>query len=97
MRQPEEQVHPRTPDRPTALPSWMLDPPPPRRTLGVRLAEAVAALPGAGWVRRRWWAWQRRQRLSQRYPNTVKILAVIVSFVVILILVLSAHALYGLA
>ncbi|GIJ77086.1 hypothetical protein SAMN05443287_101264 [Micromonospora phaseoli] len=96
-RQPEEHVRLRTPEQPSVLPDWMLDPPPPRRTLGVRLAEAVAALPGAGRIRRRWWIWQRRERLSQRYPNAVKIMAVLVSFAVILLLVLSVHALYGLA
>lgn len=73
----------------------MLDPPPARRTLGARIADGVAALPGAGWLRRRWWAWQRRQRLSERFPNTVKIAAMVVSWAVIMILVLFAYALYG--
>lgn len=85
----------RTPTRSTTLPDWMLDPPPPRRTLGVRFKERVAALPGAARLRRRWWAWQRRERLYQRHPNTVKIVAMVVSWTVILLLVLSVHALYG--
>ncbi|PZG07975.1 hypothetical protein C1I95_30420, partial [Micromonospora craterilacus] len=80
--------------RPT-LPDWMRDPPPARRTLGTRLADGMAALPGAGWLRRRWWAWQRRQRLYQRFPNTVKIGAMLVSFVVILVMVMLAYGLYG--
>ncbi|MFV2100322.1 hypothetical protein [Micromonospora sp. LOL_024] len=96
-RQADERVRPRTPGQPSALPDWMRDPPPPGRTLGVRLADAVAALPGAGRIRRRWWIWQQRERLAERYPNAVKIMAVVLSFVVILLLVLSAHALYGLA
>ncbi len=94
-RRPAEPVRLRTPDRPPTLPDWMLDPPPPRRTLGVRVADAMAALPGAGWLRRRWWAWQRRQRLYQRFPNTVKILAMLVSFVVILVMVMFAYGLYS--
>jgi hypothetical protein len=85
----------RTPDRPPALPDWMIDPPPPRRTLGVRLADGVAGLPGVGAIRRRWWAWQRRERLHQRYPNTVKILAMLIAFVVSLALVLFCYALYS--
>ncbi|MDG4792473.1 hypothetical protein [Micromonospora sp. WMMD1082] len=94
-RRSEEPVRLRTPEHPTTLPDWMRDPPPARRTLGTRLTESVAALPGAGAVRRRWWAWQGRERLHQRYPNTVKIVAMAVSFVVSLALVLFAYALYG--
>ncbi|MBQ1049336.1 hypothetical protein KBX50_12805 [Micromonospora sp. C51] len=94
-RRPEEGVRMRTPDQPSPLPDWMLNPPPARRTLGTRLAEGVAALPGAGALRRRWWAWQRRQPLRQRYPNTMKIFALLVSFVASLALVLVIYALYG--
>ncbi|MEV4710058.1 hypothetical protein [Micromonospora sp. NPDC049374] len=94
-RRPDDSVRLRTPDQPSALPDWMLDPPPPRRTLGVRIAEGVAALPGAGTVRRRWWAWQGRRRLRDRYPNTVKVIAMLVSFVVSLALVLFIYALYS--
>ncbi|WBB89179.1 hypothetical protein [Verrucosispora sp. WMMC514] len=94
-RRPDDSVGLRTPEQPSALPDWMLNPPPARRTLGTRLAEGVAALPGAGAVRRRWWAWQRRQPLRQRYPNTMKIIALLVSFVASLALVLVLYALYG--
>ncbi|MEV2240521.1 hypothetical protein [Micromonospora sp. NPDC049891] len=94
-RRPGDPVRLRTPDQPTVLPDWMLDPPPPRRTLGVRIAEGVAALPGAGAVRRRWWSWQGRQRLRDRYPNTVKVIAMLVSFVASLALVLLIYGLYS--
>ncbi|MGC5050700.1 hypothetical protein ACLQ2S_04500 [Micromonospora sp. DT48] len=92
---PDDPARLRPPDRPTVLPSWMLDPPPARRTLGVRITENLVALPGAAALRRRWWAWQRRQRLRERYPNTVKVVAMLVSFVASLALVLLLHALYG--
>ncbi len=88
-------IHLRTPARSSTLPEWMLDPPPPRRTLGVRLKEGIAALPGAERLRRRWWAWQRRERLYQRHPNTVKIVAMVLSWTVVLLLVLAVYALYG--
>ncbi|TCB96218.1 hypothetical protein E0H26_16515 [Micromonospora zingiberis] len=91
----EEPPRLRTPRQPTTLPDWMLDPPPPRRTLGVRVAEAVAALPGAARVRRRWWAWQDRDRLYQRYPNSFKFVAIVVSWVVVMVLVMLIYALYS--
>lgn len=94
-RRPDEGVRLRTPDQPSALPDWMLNPPPARRTLGVRFAEGLAALPGAAAVRRRWWAWQGRRRLRERYPNTVKIVAMLAAFVASLALVLVIYALYG--
>ncbi|MEV6690716.1 hypothetical protein AB0M35_04480 [Micromonospora sp. NPDC051196] len=83
----------RTPRQSTTLPDWMLDPPPPRRTLGARVAGAFAALPGASRLRRRWWAWQDRDRLYQRYPNTFKVVAMVVSWAVGTALVLLVYAL----
>ncbi len=94
-RQREGPNRPRTPGGQSTLPGWMLDPPPPRRTLGLRIRErAAGALPGAGWLRRRWWAWQRRERLHQRYPNTVKVAAMILAWVVALLLVMFVYALF---
>jgi hypothetical protein len=87
----------RAPQQPSTLPEWMLNPPPPRRTVGDRLAGAVNALPGAARLRRRWWAWQGRQRLHQRYPNAVKVSAFFLSFAAALALVLAANALFGMA
>ena len=87
----------RTPQQPSALPDWMRDPPPPRRTLGVRFAETVEALPGARRLRERWWARQQRQKLYQRYPNAVKVVAFFLCWAVALALVLAAYALSGMA
>ncbi|MDM4723107.1 hypothetical protein QTQ03_27185 [Micromonospora sp. WMMA1363] len=87
----------RTPRQPSTLPDWMLDPPPPRRTVGDRTATAVLTLPGVAALRRGWWSWQGRRRLHQRYPNTVKVVASVLSFLVALALVLAANALFGMA
>ncbi|GIJ20196.1 hypothetical protein [Micromonospora lutea] len=92
---PDDPVRLRTPGQPSALPDWMLNPPPARRTLGVRIGEGVAALPGVGALRRRWWAWQGRQRLRERYPNTIKVIAMLFSFAASLALVVLIYALYG--
>ncbi|RUL92871.1 hypothetical protein [Verrucosispora sp. FIM060022] len=91
----DETIRLRTPRQASTLPAWMLDPPPPRRTLGVRVGQAFAALPGAGRLRRRWWAWQDRDRLYQRYPIAFKLVAMVVSWVVVMALVLLVYALYG--
>ncbi|MGN9809645.1 hypothetical protein ACTMSW_09830 [Micromonospora sp. BQ11] len=87
----------RTPQQPSALPGWMLDPPPPRRTLGVRVAETVEALPGARRLRERWWAWQQRRKLYQRYPNTVKVVAFFLCWAIALFLVLAVYGLSQMA
>ncbi|MER7456087.1 hypothetical protein [Micromonospora sp. NPDC126480] len=87
----------RTPQPASTLPDWMLDPPPPRRTVGDRVAAAFWSLPGATALRHRWWAWQRRQRLYQRFPNAAKVTALVLCFVVALALVLAANALYGMS
>ncbi|MGC5029607.1 hypothetical protein [Micromonospora sp. DT229] len=92
---PDEAIRLRTPRPASTLPAWMLDPPPPRRTLGVRVAQAFAALPGAGRLRRRWWAWQDRDRLYQRYPTTFKLVAMVVSWIVVMALVSLLYALYA--
>ncbi|MBL6274799.1 hypothetical protein JMF97_01320 [Micromonospora fiedleri] len=91
----DETIRLRTPRQASTLPAWMLDPPPPRRTLGVRVGQAFAALPGADRLRRRWWAWQDRDRLYQRYPTAFKLVAMVVSWVVVMALVLLVYALYG--
>ena len=46
-------------------------------------------------LRRRWWAWQDRDRLYQRYPTAFKLVAMVVSWVVVMALVLLVYALYG--
>ncbi|MEU6022063.1 hypothetical protein ACGFIK_01240 [Micromonospora sp. NPDC048871] len=92
---PDETIRLRTPRPASTLPAWMLDPPPPRRTLGVRVAQAFAALPGVGRLRRRWWAWQDRDRLYQRYPTTFKMVAMVVSWIVVMALVSLLYALYA--
>ncbi|NLU79980.1 hypothetical protein HCA58_16625 [Micromonospora sp. HNM0581] len=93
--QPDDPVCLQTSQQPSALPDWMLNPPPARRTFGVRIGERVTTLPGAGVIRRRWWAWQRRQPLRERYPNTVKVIALFACFVVSLALMLAIYSLYG--
>ncbi|MFF0719592.1 hypothetical protein [Micromonospora sp. NPDC003816] len=95
-RDPERPVSLRTPDQPSMLPDWMRDPPPPRRTLGARVGDRLAALPGARWLRGRWWAWQRRQRLYQRFPVTTKIVMMVVAWTLALILVLAAYGIFSL-
>jgi hypothetical protein len=87
----------RRPDQPSLLPDWMRDPPPPRATLGDRIAAAVLRIPGAPGVRRGWWAWRERRRLYQRFPNAVKIVAFFASWAVALALVLIAWGLLALA
>ncbi|SCL30571.1 hypothetical protein GA0070616_4100 [Micromonospora nigra] len=84
----------RTPEQPSSLPAWMLDPPPPRRTLGRRLEAAVLAVPGARRVRHRWRNWQGRRRLHERFPTTYRIAAFFLSWAVALLLVLAFYALY---
>lgn len=71
----------------------MLDPPPPRRTAGDRIAAALLALPGAAALRRRWQVWQGRRRLYQRFPNTMKVVGFVVSFAVTLTLVMAVYVL----
>lgn len=81
------------PEQPPSLPAWMLDPPPSRRTAGDRIATALLALPGATALHRRWQVRQDRQRLYQRFPNTMKVVGFVVCFAVTLGLVLAIYAL----
>ncbi len=87
----------RTPRPAATLPDWMLDPPSPRRTVGDRVAGVAWSLPGAMALRRRWWAWQGRQRLHQRFPNAVKTVSFFLCFLLALGLVLAANALFGMS
>ncbi|RKN49263.1 hypothetical protein [Micromonospora endolithica] len=87
----------RAPQQPSVLPDWMRDPPPPRRTLGDRIAGAVGSLPGARRLRERRWAREQRQKLYQRYPNTVKVVAFFLCWAVALLLVLTVYGLMQLA
>lgn len=79
------------------LPEWMRDPPPPRLTLGRRVSAALARRPA--WVRlqHRWWNWQERQRLHERYPVGFKIVAFFVAWIVATALVLAMYAIFILA
>lgn len=81
----------------STLPDWMLNPPPPRITLGQRVGAALLRLPGAPRLRRSWWAWQERQRLHERYPNSFKIIAFFASWGLAIVLFLAAYALFSLA
>ncbi|SCL33546.1 hypothetical protein GA0074692_3597 [Micromonospora pallida] len=87
----------RQPGQPSLLPDWMRNPPPPRTTLGDRVAGGLLRIPGAPRIRRAWWAWRERQRLYQRFPNAVKIVAFFASWAVALALVLIAWGLFSMA
>ncbi|MFI6819466.1 hypothetical protein ACIBJE_00760 [Micromonospora sp. NPDC050187] len=87
----------RPPGQPPLLPDWMRDPPPPRVTLGDRVAAGLLRVPGAPGVRRAWWAWRGRQRLQDRFPNSYKIVAFFVSWALALVLLLTAYALFAIA
>ncbi|MFE0590346.1 hypothetical protein [Micromonospora echinospora] len=90
-------VRPAPPAQPTLLPDWMRNPPPPRLTLGDRIAAGLLSIPGAPQVRRAWWAWQGRRRLSERFPNSFKIVAFFASWALALAMVLIAWGLFALA
>ncbi|SCE72673.1 hypothetical protein GA0070618_0462 [Micromonospora echinospora] len=87
----------RPPGQPSLLPDWMRDPPPPRVTLGDRVAAGLLRLPGAPRARQSWWAWQDRRRLYERFPNSFKIVAFFASWAIALTLVLTAWGLFALA
>lgn len=78
------------------LPDWMRDPPPPRLTIGRRIAIALARRPAWAALRRRWWAWQDRRRLYQRFPAAFKIIAFFVCWMLALALVLATYTVYTL-
>nr|MDT0657117.1 hypothetical protein [Micromonospora sp. DSM 115978] len=81
--------------RQSVLPDWMRDPPPPRLTVGRRIGMALARLPGAATVRRRWWAWQERRRLYERFPVSFKIVAFFASWLLALGMVLALYLLFA--
>jgi hypothetical protein len=84
-------------ERPRAtLPDWMRDPPPPRMTLGRRVSMALDRRPAWRALRRRWWAWQERRRLYQRFPVGFKIVAFFASWLLALALVLGVYAVFSL-
>lgn len=87
-RRPYEPTR-RAPHRPSALPDWMRNPEPEDLD--------IAPIESAGWFRRRWWAWQERRRLDQRFPVTFKVVAFFASWILALALVLGFYALYLLA
>ncbi|WBB81863.1 hypothetical protein O7606_11160 [Micromonospora sp. WMMD882] len=80
--------------RPT-LPEWMLNPPPPRPTLGDRTTATLLRLPGAVAARHRWWVWRDRRRLHERFPRTFKIVAFFGSWAIALGLLLGAYGLFA--
>jgi hypothetical protein len=88
-RRPFEPTRP-APDRSSALPEWMRNPQPAGLDLGPRTG-------AAGWLQRRWWVWQERKRLDQRYPISFKVIAFFASWFLALALLLGAYALYLLA
>ncbi|WDZ87518.1 hypothetical protein [Micromonospora cathayae] len=81
--------------RPT-LPDWMLNPPPPRVTLGDRITATMLRVPGAVALRQRWWVWRDRQRLHERFPRSFKIVAFFLSWGLALFLLLTVYALFSL-
>lgn len=81
----------------SALPEWMRNPPPPRPTLGGRVSAVLARQPAWTALQRRWWAWQERQRLHERYPVGFKIVAFFVAWLVATVLVLAAYGIFSLA
>lgn len=89
------EVRPWPSGRPSMLPDWMRNPPPPRATLGGRVAARLLRVPGAPRARRAWWAWRTRQRLHQRFPNAFKVVAFFVSWALALALLLGAYAVYA--
>jgi hypothetical protein len=56
------------------IPEWVLDPPPPRLTVGRRWSRWVDRRPWLRAVRRGWWRWRDRRKLSDRFPIAVKII-----------------------
>ena len=73
------------------LPDWMRNPPADRTTISDRLAR----LPGGAAVRRRWWAWQDRRRLHERFPVAFKIVAFFLSWIFATILVVFAYGFFS--
>jgi hypothetical protein len=51
----------------------------------------------AGWLQGRWWAWQGRKRLYQRYPIGFKMVAFFASWIAALALLMAVYWLYALA
>jgi len=47
-------------------------------------------------IQRRWWAWQERKRLDQRYPIGFKVVAFFASWIMALALLMMVFWLYGL-
>jgi hypothetical protein len=81
---------PPAPHRSSALPDWMRNPEPAGPDFDPRMG-------AAGWFQRRWWAWQERKRLDQRYPIAFKVVAFFASWAIALALLLGMYALYRLA
>ncbi|XTZ15213.1 hypothetical protein ACQSSU_27850 [Micromonospora echinospora] len=93
---PQVTVRPAPPAQPSLLPEWMRNPPPPRLTLGDRVAAGLMRVPGAPGARQAWWAWRGRRRLHERFPNSFKILAFFASWAIALVMLLTAYALIAL-
>jgi hypothetical protein len=81
----------------SALPEWMRNPPPARLTLGRRFSGVLNRRPAWTALQRRWWAWQDRQRLYQRFPIAFKIVAFFVAWVIATVLVLAMYGIFSLA
>ena len=81
----------------SSLPEWMLNPPPPRLTLTQRLTAPVTRTPRWKALQQRWWRWQDRTRLYDRYPTTFKITAFFVSWLLAMVLLSVAYTLFALS
>lgn len=71
MRQPPDSKPGSQPA--TSIPDWVLDPPPPRLTLGARWSRWVDRRPALRRLRTLWWRWRDRRRISDRFPVATKI------------------------
>jgi len=94
-RRPFEPARP-APARSSALPDWMRNPQPPRETITGRALAPLGRLQVARRIQRRWWAWQERKRLDQRYPIGFKVVAFFASWIMALALLMMVFWLYGL-
>ena len=81
----------------SSLPEWMLNPPPPRLTLTQRLTAPVTRTPRWQALQHRWWRWQDRTRLYDRYPTAFKITAIFASWVLAMAMISVAYMLFALS
>jgi hypothetical protein len=79
----------------SVLPDWMRDPPPPRMTIGRRVSSALAKVRWLTRLRRRWWAFKARRRISDRFPTTTKIITFFLAWGASVGLIMLAYGCFG--